>query len=90
MNTKIFLNVWDALENSPEKAQEMTQRSDLMIFLNRYITRNKLTNIQAACLFGVAEERIAGILLGEIDEFNLESLLAMAAAVNWPQEESIK
>lgn len=90
MKTEIFANVWDAIEDSPAKAEEMTRRSDLMILLESYITRNELTNSQAAAVFGVAENCIAELMRGDINSFKMSSLISMAAAASLPWEATTK
>ena len=57
-----------------------------MIQLSSYVTRNKLTNAQAAILFGVSEVRVADLLRGDINNFELSSLISMATAANLPLE----
>ncbi|WP_321946866.1 helix-turn-helix domain-containing protein [Paraburkholderia sp. J10-1] len=81
-----FDSVWDALENTPEAAQNMTLRSDLMITLEEHIKRNKLTQTQAAALFGVTQPRVSDLMRGKIDLFSLDSLINMAVAAGMKVE----
>ncbi|MEM5315647.1 XRE family transcriptional regulator [Paraburkholderia sp. JHI869] len=81
-----FDSVWDALENTPEAAQNMTLRCDLMIALEEHITRNKLTQTQAAALFGVTQPRVSDLMRGKIDLFSLDSLINMAVAAGMKVE----
>lgn len=81
-----FDSVWDALENTPEASQNMTLRSDLMITLEEHIKRNKLTQTQAAALFGVTQPRVSDLMRGKIDLFSLDSLINMAVAAGMKVE----
>lgn len=90
MSTQLFTNVWNAIEDSPESADEMTQRSDLLIMLKAYIQRNELNKYQAAALFNVTEQRVADLLHDEIDSFDLDALIAMAAAAKLPIKTTAK
>ncbi|WP_321923305.1 helix-turn-helix domain-containing protein [Paraburkholderia guartelaensis] len=75
-----FDSVWDALESTPEAAQNMTLRSDVMIALEEHIKRNKMSQTQAAALFGVTQPRVSDLMRGKIDLFSLDSLINMAVA----------
>jgi predicted XRE-type DNA-binding protein len=75
-----FDSVWDALEATPQAAQNMTLRCDLMIQLEEYIKHNKMTQAQAAALFGVTQPRVSDLVRGKIDLFSLDSLINMAVA----------
>jgi predicted XRE-type DNA-binding protein len=75
-----FDSIWDALEDTPEAAQNMTLRSTLMLTIEEHIKRNKLTQTQAAALFGVTQPRVSDLMRGKIDLFSLDSLINMAVA----------
>ena len=80
MTQKRYTNVWDALETSPEAAQNMKLRSTLMMALQEHIERAKLNQAEAATLFGVTQPRISNLTRGKIDLFALDTLVNMAAA----------
>lgn len=80
VKTQQFDSVWDALEDTPEAAQNMTLRSDLMIALEEYIKRNKMSQARAAQLFGVTQPRVSDLVRGKIELFSLDSLINMAVA----------
>jgi predicted XRE-type DNA-binding protein len=80
MKTQTFDSVWDALEDTPEAAQNMTLRSDLMIALEEHIKRNKMSQARAAQLFGVTQPRVSDLVRGKIELFSLDSLINMAVA----------
>ena len=80
MTHKRYTSVWDALEASPEAAQNMKLRSTLMMALQEHISRAKLNQAQAAKLFGVTQPRISNLMHGKIDLFALDTLVNMATA----------
>lgn len=78
-NTK-FASVWDALEDTPEEAENMKLRSGLMMALKAHLARTGLSQLQAAKLFGVTQPRISDLMRGKINLFGLDALVNMAAA----------
>ena len=77
---KVYQNVWDALEPDPVKAENLKLRSYLMSALIRHIDSERLTQIQAAKIFGVTQPRISNLMHGKIDLFGLDMLVKMATA----------
>jgi predicted XRE-type DNA-binding protein len=80
MNNPQYASIWDALEDTPEEAENMKLRSGLMIALKAHLQRTGLTQVQAAKLFGVTAPRISDLMRGKINLFALDSLVNMAAA----------
>ena len=80
MNNPLHASIWDALEDTPEEAENMKLRSGLMIALKAHLQRAGLTQVQAAKLFGVTAPRISDLMRGKINLFALDSLVNMAAA----------
>jgi predicted XRE-type DNA-binding protein len=78
--TDRFESIWDALEDTPAEAENMKLRSSVMIALKTHVQTHKMTQTQAAQLFGVTQPRISDLLRGKIDLFSLDSLINMAAA----------
>ena len=79
-NTKVYANVWDALEPDPVKAENLKLRSALMSALIRHIEREGLTQAHAAKILGVTQPRISNLIHGKIDAFGLDMLVKMATA----------
>jgi predicted XRE-type DNA-binding protein len=77
---KRITNVWDATEDTPEKAENMRLRSSLMIALKAHLVGSGLTQRQIAKHFGVTQPRVSDLMHGKIDEFGLDALVNMAAA----------
>ena len=80
MKTKVFVSVWDAIEDSPQTAVSMKVRSAVMIELSEYIETHGLTQAQAADVLGVTQPRISDLMRGKINLFSLDMLLNMASA----------
>lgn len=78
--TQNFQSVWEAIEDTPEQAENMKLRSSLMMILSEHITTEQLSQAQAARLFGVTQPRISDLMRGKINLFNLDSLVNMAVA----------
>ena len=58
----------------------MKLRSALIMALKERITREGLSQSQAAKLFGVTQPRISDLLRGKINLFGLDTLVNMAVA----------
>ena len=80
MSNEKFASVWDAIEDTPEEAENMKLRSGLMMRLKEHLDRAGLTQSQAAKLFGVTQPRISDLTRGKINVFSLDALVNMAVA----------
>ena len=72
--------MWDAIEDTPEAAENMKLRSALMTALKQHLTRTEMTQAQAAKLLGVTQPRVSDLMRGKINVFGLDALVDMAAA----------
>ena len=68
MNT--YANVWDALEDSPQQATNLTLRSSLMIGIAQNIEKNGWTQADAAKICGITQPRMNDLLQGKISKFS--------------------
>ena len=75
-----FDSVWDAIEDTPEQAENMKLRSALMLALSDYITSEGLSQSAAAKKFRVTQPRISDLMRGRIDLFAIDGLVNMLAA----------
>lgn len=50
MSNKQFASVWDAIEDTPEEAENMKPHSGLMIALKEHLTRTGLNQSKCAYL----------------------------------------
>ena len=80
MSNEQFASVWDAIEDTPEEAENMKLRSGLMMALKAHLAHTGLSQSQAAKLFGVTQPRISDLMRGKINLFGLDALVNMAAA----------
>jgi predicted XRE-type DNA-binding protein len=77
---KRFASVWDAIEDTPEKAENMKLRSSLMIAPREHMAGTGLSQAPIAKPFGVTQPRVSDLMRGKIDVFGLDALVNMAAA----------
>lgn len=80
MNKKRFANVWDAIEETPARAENMKLRSALIMALKDRIARIGLSQSEAAKLLGVTQPRISDLMRGKIELFGPDTLVNMIAA----------
>jgi predicted XRE-type DNA-binding protein len=70
-------NVFRDLGYSPEDADNLRVRSELMISLTGLIESRGLTQAQAAKLLGVSQPRISDLMRGKIQLFSVDGLIQM-------------
>lgn len=75
-----FESVWDAIEDTPEVAENLKLRSELMIAIKERIGRQHWTQANAAERLGVTQPRISDLCRGRIDLFSVDALVNMASA----------
>jgi predicted XRE-type DNA-binding protein len=80
MSKQQFASAWDAIEDTPEAAENMKLRSALMTALKERIIRSELSQAQAARLLGVTQPRVSNLMRGKINLFTLDALVNMATA----------
>ena len=80
MSKQRFASVWDAIEDTPEEAENMRLRSVLMTALKGHLTRTEMSQAQAAKLLGVTQPRVSDLMRGKIKLFGLDALVNMATA----------
>ena len=73
-----FESVWDAIEDTPEQAENMKLRAALMMALSEQIASQQLSQAQAAQRLGVTQPRISDLMRGKIHLFSLDALVNMA------------
>ena len=80
MKKQRFTSVWDAIEDTPEETESMKLRSTLMMALKNHLIHTKMSQAEAAKLFGVTQPRISDLIRGKINLFGLDALVNMAAS----------
>lgn len=81
MKSNRFDSVWDAIEDSPQEAENMKLRAQLMRAIVDCIERKKLSQVEAAHILGVSQPRVSDLTRGKIDKFALDVLVNMAMSL---------
>ena len=80
MERQSFENVWDALEDSPAEAANMSMRSSLLIAIEQQVRGWKVTQADAARRLGITQPRLNDLLRGRISNFSLDTLVKLAGS----------
>lgn len=72
-------NVFRDVGFSEEESQNLALRSELMILVEQFVRKNRLTQAEAAQLLGVTQPRLNDLLKGKIAKFSLDALVNMLA-----------
>ncbi|MFZ0207656.1 MAG: XRE family transcriptional regulator [Roseiarcus sp.] len=80
MSHERFASVWDAIEDDPRQAENLKLRSQLMIALTEHLSKEGLSQAQAAERLGLTPPRILDLIGGKIELFGLDALVDMASA----------
>lgn len=72
-----FANVWDAIEDDPTVAANMTMRSDLLIALQKRVESWKMTQAEAARRLEITQPRLNDLLRSRINKFSLDALVTL-------------
>ena len=80
MKSARFADVWHAIEDDPELADNLRLRSELMMALRDRIESAGLTQAEAAAHLGVTQPRISDLMRGKIEAFSLDTLVRLAHA----------
>lgn len=72
-------NVFRDLGFSPEEAEHLKVRSELMIHLQKAIDARGLKQAEAAKLLQVTQPRISDLMRGRVDLFSVDTLIDMLA-----------
>ena len=78
MERQSFANVWDALEDTPAEAANMTMRSNLLIAVEQRVRSWGVTQAEAARRLGITQPRLNDLLRGRITNFSLDTLINLA------------
>jgi predicted XRE-type DNA-binding protein len=81
MKVEIFENVWDAVEGDPAKRPGLKARSELMIAVQDRLTSLRMTRAAASKRLRIPEHRLNDLIRGRFNEFDLDSLVELAARV---------
>lgn len=70
-------NVFADLGYSPDEAAILQMRAGLMSDLRKFIEKKKLTQHEAAKIFGVSQSRVSDLITGKWEKFSLEMLITL-------------
>ena len=70
-------NVFRDIGFSPEEAQNLHLRSELMTRVEQFVKRSNVTQAEAARALGITQPRLNDLLRGKIDKFRLDALVNM-------------
>ena len=73
-----FASVWDAIEDTPQKAASMRARSELLMALQEWVQITNKTQAEATGILGVTQPRMSDLARGRIHLFSLDALMDMA------------
>jgi predicted XRE-type DNA-binding protein len=62
-----------------EKAVELEMRAQLMMGLERWLEKSRVTQAQAAKVLGVTQARVSDLKRGKINRFSMDLLVRLAA-----------
>jgi predicted XRE-type DNA-binding protein len=62
-----------------EKAAEMEMRAQLLMGLEHWLEKSRMTQAEAAKLLGVTQARVSDLKRGKIDRFSMDLLVRLAA-----------
>jgi predicted XRE-type DNA-binding protein len=63
----------------PEKAAEVEMRAQLVIGLEQWLGKSRMTQAEAAKVLGVTQARVSDLKRGKIDRFSMDLLVRLAA-----------
>lgn len=83
-------NVFRDLGFSPDEAQNLYLRSQLMTRIEQFVERSGMTQTAAARALGVTQPRLNDLVRGKIDKFSLDALVNMLAHAGMRVEMKVK
>lgn len=75
-----FNSIWDAIEDTPEQAENMKIRAELMRSIEARIKAEGWNQHQAAERFRVTQPRVSDLMRGKIEKFTIDTLVNMVVA----------
>lgn len=77
MANEQFASIWDAIEDTPEQAENMRVRSELMQQIRERVRSWGVTQQEAAARLNISQPRLNDLLRGKISKFSLDALVNM-------------
>lgn len=82
MTIERYASVWDALVDTPEEAENLKVRSQLMMAITDSVESWGVSQTEAARRLHVTQPRVNDLLKGKIDKFSLDALVNLLAGAN--------
>ena len=70
-----FNNIFEAITDNPEEANELQTRADLMIVIRDIVSEHGWKQAEAAEKMGITQPRTSDLLNGRIDKFSIDLLM---------------
>ena len=90
MANERYTRVWDALADSPEEAENLRIRAQLIRALVAAVEAWEVTQKEAAERLQVTQPRLNDLLKGKLDKFSLDALVNLLAGADLQIEIEIK
>ena len=78
MKMQTYNDVWDALSDTPEEAENMKIRSGLMMAISDRLENLDGPQAAKAKRLGITQPRLNDLLQGRISKFSLDALVTIA------------
>jgi len=72
-------NVFADVGFSPEEAENLKIRADLLIDLQEALSKRRMKQSEAAKMLGVTQPRVSDLMRGRIELFSIDSMVNMLA-----------
>ncbi|MEK1942022.1 MAG: XRE family transcriptional regulator [Pseudomonas sp.] len=82
MSSERYDSIWDALADSPQEAENLRLRAQLMRALAEAVNNWGMTQKDAAQRLQLTQPRLNDLLKGKVDKFSLDALVNMLAGAN--------
>ena len=79
MKIETFDSVWDTVSDTPERAENMRIRAEILKILNSLSEQEGFSQAQAASALGVAQPLISELARSKIQIFSIDKLITMMA-----------
>jgi len=83
-------SVWEALVDSPEEAENLRLRSELMMIISDMVEDWGISQKDAAKRLHVTAPRLSDLMNGKIDKFSLDALVNLLAGAHFKIEMTVK
>jgi len=83
-------NVFEDVGFSPEEAENLKIRADLLIDLHEALSKRRMKQSDAAKILGVTQPRVSDLMRGRIELFSIDTLVNMLARLGIKVKVTVK